>query len=98
MSKKRKKHGSALKARVVIEALRERKTTSEIASKFSIHPTQITKWKNEVAKRLPELFTNAGSSQGEWVDTGLVAALYEQIGKLKMELDWLKKNTERDLN
>ncbi len=65
MSKKRKKHGSALKARVVIEALRERKTTSEIASKFSIHPTQITKWKNEVTKRLPELFTNAGSSQGE---------------------------------
>ncbi|MEE9385191.1 MAG: hypothetical protein V3V08_17440 [Nannocystaceae bacterium] len=46
---------------------------------------------------MPELFTTDGSSQGEWVDTGLVAALYEQIGKLKMELDWLK-NTERDLN
>ena len=93
MTKKRKRHGAATKAKVAIEALRERRTTSEIASKYSIHPTQVTKWKSEAVKRLPELFSTP-SAEGEWVDAGLVPSLYEQVGKLQMELDWLKKKLE----
>ena len=60
MAGKRNLYSAATKAKVVLEALRERKTTSEIASKFSIHPTQISKWKQEVARRLPELFEGDG--------------------------------------
>lgn len=95
MATKRKQHGAAIKAKVAIEALRERKTTSEIAGKYSIHPTQVTKWKQEAISRLPELFTER-RSRGEWVDTKLVPSLYEQVGKLQVELEWLKKKPGHD--
>ena len=88
MAKKRTKHSAATKARVAIEALRERKTMAQIASHYQVAPTQVGNWKKEAIKRLPELFeTNKKAQNDELVD-----ALYEQVGRLQVELAWLKKN------
>lgn len=96
MSKKRNQHSSSKKAKVVVEALRERKTNSEIAGSYQVHVSQVTRWKREAMSRLPELF-ELDSRKGQWVDVDLVPSLYQQIGQLSMELDWLKKKIERGL-
>lgn len=88
MGKKRKRHSSTTKARVAIEALRERKTMAQIASQFQVAPTQVGNWKKEAIKRLPEIFETTKQTQNDQ----LVDALYEQIGRLQVELAWLKKN------
>ena len=90
-TRKRRRFDSATKAKVAIEALRERGTISQIASQFLCHPSQVTKWKKEAISGLPSVF-------GTMTDEGdgnekLVTELYEQIGRLKMELDWLKKKS-----
>ena len=90
MAKKRKRHSATTKARVAIEALRERKTMAQIASQYQVAPTQVGNWKKEAIKRLPEIFETAKKTQ----DDQLVDALYEQIGRLQVELAWLKKNSE----
>jgi len=88
MVKKRKKHNSATKAKVAIEALRERKTIAQIASQYQVSSTGVSKWKQEAITRLPELFSTQSQS-GD--DSQLVDSLYEQIGRLQVELAWLKK-------
>ena len=88
MGTRRKRHSAAIKARVAIEALRERKTMAQIASQYQVAPTQVGNWKKEALKRLPELFEKTKNTQ----DDKLVDSLYEQIGRLQMELAWLKKN------
>lgn len=89
----RKQHSPARKADVAIEALREVKTTSELASEFGVHPVQVSQWRKELLTRASELFEDKrrkrGSGQSEET-----AALYEQIGRLKMELEWLKKKSD----
>lgn len=90
MSKKRRQHSPALKAQVGLEALKEIQPVHAIAAKHGVHPTQVSLWKKEVAERLPELFAKPA-------DADAVAAqerekeLYEEIGRLKMQLEWLKK-------
>ena len=88
MAKKRKRHNPTTKARVAVEALRERKTVAQIASQYQVSPTAVTKWKQEALKRLPEVFAQAQATN----DDQEVTALYEQIGRLQVELAWLKKN------
>jgi len=88
MAKKRKRHNPTTKARVAVEALRERKTVAQIASQYQVSPTAVTKWKQEALKRLPEVFAQAKATN----DDQEVTALYEQIGRLQVELAWLKKN------
>lgn len=88
----RKRHSAAIKAKVALEMLREKKTAAEIATRYSVHPSQVTKWKQDVIKRLPEIFESK-SRQGEWVGIGLLDSLYQQIGKLQVELEWLKKKS-----
>jgi transposase-like protein len=90
MSKKRRQHSAALKAQVGLEALKEIQPIHVIAAKHQVHPTQVNQWKKEVAERLPEVFTKQA-------ETSAVEAqareqeLYAEIGKLKMQLEWLKK-------
>lgn len=90
MSKKRRQHSAVLKAQVGLEALKEIQPVHVIAAKHQVHPTQVNLWKKEVAERLPEVFTKQA-------DTEALAAkereqeLYAEIGKLKMQLEWLKK-------
>lgn len=90
MSKKRRQHSAALKAQVGLEALKEIQPVHVIAAKHQVHPTQVNQWKKEVAERLPELFSKqadvtAAETQAREQE------LYAEIGKLKMQLEWLKK-------
>jgi len=88
MRKKRKRHEPGYKAKVAIEAVRERKTMSELASQFALHPSQIQSWKRTLLERAGELFAGPGPARREEAEQ---AELYEQIGRLKMELEWVKK-------
>lgn len=88
MGKRRKRHESGYKAKVALEAVRERKTVSELSSQFSVHSSQIQAWKRILLERAPELFEGPCPAKREAAQE---AELYEQIGRLKMQLEWLKK-------
>jgi len=88
----RRTHDAGLKAKVALEAIKGEKTVAEISSKYGIHPNQVGKWKKEVLERLPELF-NGKIKKSEKTADELQAELYQQIGQLKVELDWLKKKS-----
>lgn len=88
MGRQRKRHEAGYKAKVALEAVRERKTVSELASQFSIHPSQIQAWKRTLVERAGELFEGPSPAKREAAQE---AELYEQIGRLKMELEWVKK-------
>jgi transposase len=90
MAKKRKSHTATLKAQVALAAVRGDKTVSELTSVYGVHPTLIHAWKKQLVGHAEELFqggVKASSDEHE----ALQAQLYEQIGRLKTELDWLKK-------
>jgi transposase-like protein len=90
MATARKQYSPKFKARVAIEAIHGEKTLSQLASQFKVHPIQIAKWRKSALEQLPELFVDGRRSKernGE-ADSD---ALYEEIGRLKVELDWLKK-------
>jgi transposase len=89
MPRKRSVHSSGLKAKVALAAVKEVHTVSELASQFGVHPTQIHKWKRRLLDGAEGLFTGPGEDRQR--DNTEVAELYEQIGRLKMELEWLKK-------
>ena len=89
MSRKRKRHDAALKARVALEALKERETVARISKQFEVHPTQVNQWKRKLLEEAPEIFERENGSKR--VEAFEATELYEQIGRLKMELDWLKK-------
>lgn len=86
----RRVHPPAFKAKVALEAIKEQKTTAELSSIYGIHSTQITKWKQRALVGLEQLFSEKWKQQEEQKDD-LLQTLYEQIGKLKVEGDWLKK-------
>jgi len=88
----RRTHDAAFKAKVALEAIKGEKTVAEISSKYGIHPNQVGKWKKEVLERLPEIF-NGKIKRSEKTADELQAELYQQIGQLKVELDWLKKKS-----
>jgi transposase-like protein len=94
MATQRKRYSAELKARVALEAIKGQKTTNEIASEYGVHPTQIAQWKKQVLEELPQLFSSR-REKAEQAEEELKAALYQQIGQLKVELDWLKKKVER---
>lgn len=90
MKSQRKLHSADFKARVALEAIRGHKTVNEIASKFGVHPNQVSQWKKLVLDGLPLLLSDK-RARAEKDDEELKAQLYQQIGQLKVELDWLKK-------
>lgn len=94
MPKKRRLYSAGFKAQIALEAARELKTTSELASEHQVHPTQINHWKKRLLSGAADLFESPGSQQSPDPET-LTAPLYEEIGRLKMELDWLKKKSAR---
>ena len=89
MPRKRNLHSAELKAKVALAAVKEMHTVSELASRFSVHPTQIHQWKRRLLDGADALFR--GPAEDQRGDQAEVAELYEQIGRLKMELEWLKK-------
>jgi len=87
----RKRYNGAFKARVALEAVKAEKTISEISSEYGVHPGQVRQWRNQLLKELPSIFTDR-KKKAEIERDNLEAELYRQIGQLKVELDWLKKN------
>ena len=86
----RRQHGAELKARVALEALKGEKTTSELAGLYEVHPSQIAAWKKRAVEGLAEVFSDR-RRRDEKADEEVKERLYEEIGRLKVELDWLKK-------
>ena len=89
----RKTYEAAFKAKVALEAVKGEKTITQIASEFKVHPNQIRLWRKHLLEMLPELFSNRRPQQEKARDE-IEAELYQEIGKLKMELEWLKKKSQ----
>jgi transposase-like protein len=90
MGTQRKRYSAEFKARVALEALKGHQTVNELASTYGVHPNQIGTWKKHLQRELPRLFSSR-QAQREQEQDALQAQLYQQIGQLKVELDWLKK-------
>ncbi len=86
----RRRHSSEFKARVALEAVKGQKTLNELASEFGVHPVQIAQWKRQLVEASPAAF-ESGGGRDERAQEQLVAQLYQQIGQLKVEVDWLRK-------
>lgn len=89
--KKRRVFSPDFKARVAVEALKKEATLSELASRFEVHPNQICQWKCQLLDAAGEVFADGRRKRKQKEEEELKANLYQQIGQLKVELDWLKK-------
>jgi len=90
MGKNRRKHSETFKARVALEAVKGVKTLSQLSSTYGVHPTVIGHWKRQLIEGAAGIFSRGSDPRGKSQEE-LVAPLYEEIGRLKMEIDWLKK-------
>lgn len=90
MGSPRRRHSSEFKAKVALEALKGQKTLNELASEFGVHPVQIAQWKRQLVEASPAAFEGGGSRRGR-EQAQLVEQLYQQIGQLKVEVDWVRK-------
>jgi transposase-like protein len=88
----RRKHTPSFKAKVALEAIKEQKTSAELASQYQVHTGQIRNWKATAAKGLIDLFSDNRKSRDQDQEE-LIQELYRQIGQLKVDLDWLKKKS-----
>lgn len=88
--RQRKTYSTEFKVKVALEAIKGQRTINEIAGHYSVHPNQVTQWKKQAIDSLPEVFSTKREHSAEESET-LQAQLYQQIGQLKVELDWLKK-------
>jgi transposase-like protein len=96
MAGKRKHHTAAFKAQVALAAIRGDRTVNELAGQFGVHPTLIHAWKKQLLAGAEVVFANGNGNgvgvKGDAADgEARQAELYEQIGRLKMELEWVKK-------
>jgi putative transposase len=89
----RKKHSGAFKAKVALEAVKGERTLNELAGHFEIHPTQVVQWKQQLVAGASDVF-NGGVERDAAEELALRDRLYQQIGQMKVELDWLKKKHE----
>lgn len=89
MSKKRRNHSPAFKAKVALAAAKGDKTTAELASQYNLHTTQVTQWKNELIQNAAELFASKADKNKD--NTEDVDKLHAKIGQLTMENDFLAK-------
>ena len=90
-NKHRRNLDASFKTKVVLETLKGQKTVAQICSEFSIHPNQISQWKQQVLAGIPALFGQKSNPLSQEEQEMLTASLFQQIGQLKVELDFLKK-------
>lgn len=86
----RRSHTAALKAKAALEAVAGEKSIAELAARFEVHPTLLAKWKKQLLSGVPDIFSDKRKTKDE-DDEAEKSRLYEEIGRLKVELDWLKK-------
>lgn len=89
MTRKRRVFGAAFKAKVAMAACRGEKTTAQLASEFGVHASQIAAWKKQLLQGAPGLFADGRGKRAD--EPSNEQELFEQIGRLKMEVEWLKK-------
>jgi transposase-like protein len=94
MGRKRKSHSASFKAQVALAAIKGDRTVGELASVHGVHPTMIHAWKKQLIGSAEAVFEN-GVQTSSAEHEALQAQLYEQIGRLQTELDWLKKKAVR---
>ena len=92
MSKKRRRFSPEFKFRVALEAAKGQRTLSELSSEYSVHPNQVSQWKRQLLESGADVFGQNGSKE-QRDQPAVEAELYEQIGRLKMELEWIKKKS-----
>lgn len=90
MGRQRRQHSEQFKFKVALEAAKGLRTINEIASEHHLHPNQVSSWKKELLEEGPGVFSRS-RERCQQAQADQEAALYEQIGRLKMELEWLKK-------
>lgn len=90
MSRMRKQFSKEFKAKVALEAIKGLKTSAEISSEYSVHPSQIAQWKKELREGLADVFKGKKSAEEKDKDL-LIEELYKNIGQLQVEIGWLKK-------
>jgi transposase-like protein len=93
MSTKRKSYSNEQKAKIALEAVKGFTSINDIAKEFKVHPNQISLWKRQLLENLPLVFDNQRGPKTE-ANTDLIDQLYRQVGKLQVELEWLKKKYE----
>jgi len=91
MAGKRRLFGAAFKAKVALAAAKEDRTTAQLASQFGVHASQVTAWKKHLLGQVADLFVDGRQRRPE--DAADEHELFEQIGRLKMEVEWLKKKS-----
>ena len=94
MAGTRKRHAAAFKAKVALEAAKQTKTVAELAKTFQVHPVQISQWKKQLLDGAESLFRDGRRREHE-EGQAQQAELYERIGRLNMEVEWLKKSVAR---
>lgn len=93
MHSMRRGHDAAFKAKVALEAVKGEKTIAQLSSEFGIHGNQIRQWRKQLLEELPRLFLDHRRRE-EKDREELLSELYQQIGQLKVELEWLKKKSQ----
>ena len=94
MTKNRRKHSTSFKARVALEALKGEETIAELAGRYEVHPSQVRKWKQALAEGAAGIF-GSDHGQNKKDDEALMAKLYQEIGQLKVERDFLERKLGR---
>ncbi len=92
MKRRRRQFSADWKAKIALEAIKGQRTVQEIASHYEVHPNLVTHWKKQLLQGAPEVFSSGKAEEGK-ADEELQAELYQQIGKLQVEVDWLKKKS-----
>jgi transposase-like protein len=95
MAGTKRRHSAAFKAKVALEAAKQTKTAAELAKAFQVHPVQISQWKKHLLDNIESLFRDGRRRERE-EEQARQAELFEQIGRLNMEIEWLKKTTVRE--
>ena len=96
MTGKRKRHAAAFKAKVALEAAKQTRTVAELAKAYQVHPVQISQWKKQLLDGVESLFRD-GRRREQDESQAIQKELYEHIGRINMEIEWLKKTRVANL-